>query len=52
MLRGERGVKFADREVTYRSPTEIQAQIDYFQRKLARLRNRPRQFLMRGERGL
>ena len=50
--RHERVVKFADREVTYRGASEIVSQIEYFTGKLNRLRLRPRQILMVGDKGL
>lgn len=50
--RHERTVKFADREVTYSSASEIEGRINYFQRKLAALRGRGRQFRLVGDKGL
>lgn len=50
--RHERVVKFADREVTYAGAGEIFQRLNYFKRELARLRSRPMQTVLVGDKGL
>lgn len=50
--RHERTVKFADREVTYSSASEIKERINYFKTELRGLRRGGRQFRLVGDKGL
>lgn len=52
MLRGERIVKFADREVTYRSMAELVQLEDRIRAELAETTSQPKQFFPVTSKGL